>query len=266
MNKNEIQRLQAKSREQQFLNIMEQEFDFAPKIARAILADAQNHLLGQPVHLKTGQMRVILLKRDAAHGRSLCQTATKEITWTLDAGEEDYRVECEHGAAALRRIRIQRLLSEAVEQGAAATQEDIAAALHVTTRTIKRDFAKLKKQGVFLPTRGSLQGIGRGQTHKAQIVGYWLRGKTYDQIALQAQHSVTCIKRYVQTFARVVQLHRKSFSAGEISLALQISEALVKEYLTVYQQNDTPFCRQRLTEQLERLSWTKSEPKKKRVA
>jgi hypothetical protein len=43
---------------------------------------------------------------------------------------------------------------------------------------------------------------------------------------------------------------------------LQISQALVKEYLAVYQQNDTPFCRQRLEQQLERLSWTQAEPKK----
>lgn len=256
------QRLQAKSRQQRFLNVMEQEFNFAPKIAQAILADVQDCLLGQPVHLQPGQMRVVLLTRDAAHGRSLRQTATKEVTWTLNAGEDDLQVENEHGRTALRRIRIQRLLSEAVEQGAAATQEDIASVLQVSVRTIKRDCADLQKQGVSLPTRGNLQGIGRGQTHKAQIVSRWLRGETYDQIALHTRHSLTCVKRYVQAFIRVVQFHRKSFSPGEIRLALQMSQPLVKEYLAVYQQNDTPFCRQRLTEQLERLSWAQTEPKK----
>ncbi|MCP4418411.1 MAG: DUF1670 domain-containing protein [Chloroflexi bacterium] len=92
-----------------------------------------------------------------------------------------------------------------------------------------------------------MQGIGRGQTHKAQIVGHWLRGETYDQIALHTRHSLTCVKRYIQAFVRIVQFHLKSFSLGEISLALQASEPLVKEYLTLYRQNDTPFCRQRLT-------------------
>lgn len=262
MEKDKIQRFQAKSREQRFLNMMEQEFNFAPKIAQAVLADAQDCLLGRPVHLKPGQMRVVLLKQDAAHGRSLRQTTTKEVTWTVNAGAEDLQVENEHGRMALRRNRIQRLLSEAVEQGAAATQEDVAAVLQVSVRTIKRDCAALQKQGIALPTRGNLQGIGRGQTHKAQIVGRWLRGETYDQVALHTHHSLTAIKRYIQTFARVVQLQRKAFSPGEISLALQISEALVREYLAVYQQNDTPFCRQRLAQQLERLSWTQTEPKK----
>lgn len=262
MKKDEIQRLQAKSREQRFLNMMEQEFNFAPKIAQAVLADAQDCLLGHSIHLKPGQMRVVLLKRDVAHGCSLCQTATKEVTWTVNGGAEDLQIENEHGRVALRHTRIQRLLSEAVEQGAVATQEDIAAVLQVSVRTIKRDCAILQKQGIALPTRGNLQGIGRGQTHKAQIVGRWLRGETYDQIALHTHHSLTCVKRYIQTFARVVQFHRQAFSPGEISLALQISEALVQEYLTVYRQNDTPFCRRRLTQQLERLSWTQTGPKK----
>ena len=262
MDKNELQRLRAKSREQRFLNIMEQEFNFAPKIAQAVLDDAQDCLFAQSVHLKPGQMRVILLELGAAHGRSLRQTATKEVTWTVNAGADDLQIEREHGQKALRLHRIQRLLNEAVEQGTAATQEDLAAVLHVSVRTIKRHCAELQQQGISLPTRGNLQGIGRGQTHKAQIVGRWLRGETYDQVARHTRHSLTCIKRYIQTFVRVVQFHRKMFSLGEISLALQIGEALVKEYLAIYQQNDTPFCRQRLTEQLERLSVTSIEPKK----
>lgn len=262
MDKNESQRLQAKSREQRFLNIMEQEFNFAPKIAQAVLGDAQDCLFAQSVHLKPGQMRVILLERGAAHGRSLRQTATKEVTWTVNAGKDDLQTETEHGQKALRLFRIRRLLNEAVEQGAAATQEDLALVLHVSVRTIKRDCAELQQQGISLPTRGNLQGIGRGQTHKAQIIGRWLRGETYDQVARHTRHSVTSIKRYIQMFVRVVQFHRKTFSLGEISLALQIGEALVKQYLVVYQQNDTPFCRQRLTEQLERLSITPTEPKK----
>jgi len=262
MKQDKIQRLQAKTREQQFLNMMEQEFNFAPKIAQAVLADAQDCLLGQPLHLQPGQMRVILLKRGAAHGRSLRQTATTEITWTIHAGAEDLLVEAKQGREALRHFRIQRLLSEAVEQGTVATQEDIASALQVSVRTIKRDCAKLQQKGISLPTRGNLQGIGRGQTHKAQIVGRWLRGETYDQIALRTHHSLTCVRRYIQAFVRVVQFHLKSFSLGEISLALQVSEPLVKEYLAVYQQNDSPFCRQRLTQQLERLSCTQTKRKK----
>jgi hypothetical protein len=262
MNQDEMLRQQAKTREQRFLNLMDQEFNYPPRIAQAILAEAQACLFGQPVHLKPGQMRVILLSRDAAHGRALRQTATQEVTWTVHGGKEDQEVEIQHGTATLRQTRIQRLLAEAVEQGALATQEDLAQALHVSVRTIKRDCAELQTQGVFLPTRGNMRGIGRGQTHKAQIVRRWLMGETYDQLVYHTRHSLTCVKRYIQTFARVLQLHQKRFTPGEISLALQVGVPLVNEYLAVYQQNDAPFCRQRLTEQIKRLSGTPAEQKR----
>jgi len=135
----------------------------------------------------------------------------------------------------------------------------------VSVRTIKRDCANLQGQGFSLPTRGKLKGIGRGQTHKAQIVGRWLRGETYDQIARRTHHSLTCVKRYVQAFARVINLQQKGLTTAEISLLLQISTHLVDDYLAIYTQNDTPFSRQRLQEQLERLTQANKTPKKRRV-
>ncbi len=256
MNHDEIIRQQAKTREQRFLNMMQQEFNYPPKIAQALLAEAQDCLLGQPISLKPGQMRVMLLPHQAPHGRPLHQATMIEVTWTVNADKEDQDVEAQHGTAVLRQTRIQRLLGEAVEQGAVATQEDLAQALHVSVRTIKRDCAALQEQGVSLPTRGNLRGIGRGQTHKAQIVRRWLLGETYDQVAYHTRHSLTCVKRDIQTFARVMQLHQKGFIVGEISLALQVGIPLVNEYLVVYQQNDTSFCRQRLADQIARLSGT----------
>jgi hypothetical protein len=188
----------------------------------------------------------------------LSQTVQQEVVWTIDAGAEDQEVQTTHGPTALRHVRIQRLLSEAIEQDGVATQEDLAQALHVSVRTIKRDCLEMKKQGIYLPTRGNLRGIGRGQTHKAYIVRRWLGGESYDQVAYHTHHSLMCVKRYIQTFVRVIQLHGKAFIEGEIALALQIGVPLVKEYLTVYQQNDTPFCRQRLAEQIQRLEGASS--------
>jgi hypothetical protein len=85
-----------------------------------------------------------------------------------------------------------------------------------------------------------------------------LSGETIDQVAYHTRHSLACVQRYIQSFVRVVQLHGKAFAEGEIALALQISLPLVKEYLSLYQQNDTPFCRQRLAEQIERLEGASS--------
>ena len=120
-------------------------------------------------------------------------------------------------------------------------------------RTLKRDAAWLRRDGVLLPTRGNLQGIGRGQTHKAVIVSRWLQGQTYDQLARTCRHAPTSIRRYVETFIRVVWFQRHGYSREQMALLLGIGTALVDEYLTVYRQHDLPQYAERLQICLERV-------------
>jgi hypothetical protein len=246
-------RLQTKTPECHFMRVLQQEFHFAPKIAEAILAEAQSCLFS-PGPLRPGQVRVILTRSEAGHGRPLRDSPTIEVVWTIDAGGEDRQVLQQHGRRALRQVRLQRLLDEAVEQGALAAQEDVARGLHVSVRTIKRDCALLQQQGVTLPTRGNLRGIGRGQTHKARIVGQWLEGQTYDQIARRTRHSLTAIQRYVQSFIRVISLHQQGFSESQLALVVGLGLPLVREYLAVYHAHDEPAVRERLAAQLDRLA------------
>lgn len=254
MDERMIDRLAAKTPEQRFLKVLETGYHQPPRVAQALLEEAQACLLGDTTAIRAGQTRVLLTALDAGHGRALRDTAQKEVVWTLDAGAEDRQVLLEEGPTGLRRTRIQRLLDEALEQGAVATQEDLAQALHVSVRTVKRDCQALEAQGLALPTRGKLKGIGRGQTHKAQIVGRWLRGETYDQIRLYTRHSLSSIQRYVQSFVRVADLHRRGFDQGQIALLLALSPYLVGEYLAVYQAHEAVAYQERLTEQIERFS------------
>jgi hypothetical protein len=253
MNQQAIERLQVKTPEHRFLSILKKEFHEPPRVAQALLEEAQACLLGRNEPLRAGQMRVTLARRGAKHGQPLADTPMTEVVWTIDAGLEDRQVMHRRGRRALRRVRILRLLSEAVEQDAAATQEDLAHVLQVSVRTIKRDCAFLRSQGIFLPMRGDLQGIGRGQTHKTQIVGRWLQGETYDQIALHTHHSLISIRRYVQTFVRVIHLHTQGFVGAQIASLLSISRPVVTEYLAIHQQCDSPLCQQRLADHMERM-------------
>lgn len=93
-------------------------------------------------------------------------------------------------------------------------------------------------------------------------MGRWLRGETYDQIARHTHQAVSCVQRYIQTFVRVLNLHQQGFGPPEIGLLLQVSQPLLSEYLAVYEQHDSPFCRQRLQEQLTRLTGNPVQPKK----
>lgn len=249
-----LKRLETKTAEQRFKQMLEQEFHFAPKIAQSILEEAQVHLVKLSEQHRAGQQQVILAKREAGHGRPLWETELVQVTWTLDAGAEDRQVRSRYGHKALRQVRIQRLLLEALEQGGVASQEDLAQALQVSLRTIKRDFEELQSQGLYLPSRGNLHGIGRGQTHKAQIIGAWLGGATYDQIAQQTHHCPSSISRYIQTFVRVIDLHQQDFEAGQIAQVLQIGLPLVQEYLAVYGQHAQAAQRERLEEQIARFN------------
>ncbi len=51
--------------------------------------------------------------------------------------------------------------------------------LCVSRSTIKRDIAQLRSEGLDVPTRGQIQDIGKGVSHKGRIVADWLDGYTY---------------------------------------------------------------------------------------
>ena len=262
MNENIAERLSEKTPERQFLNKLEHEFEFAPRVAEAILQEAKDCLLGQEEPMSPGQKRVFLTKRGARHGLPVREVEKVEVFWTVDAGPEDLEIGKKEGALGLRRARIQRLLEEAVAQGAPATQEDLAWALNVDTRTIRRDCAGLRAAGKEVPTRGNLQGVGRGQTHKRQILARWLAGETYDQITLQCHHNASSVARYIQGLVRVVHLTKEGFSPDEVALLLPMSRSLVAEYLAVYEENDMALARRRLTDHRRRI--TKGAPAVKR--
>lgn len=258
----QVERQIVKTPQQQFVQRLEQDYGMAPRVAQAVLAEAQATLTGTAEGLPPGQMRVLLSKAKNGVGQALRASSMATVTWTVDAGSEDYEVQRQHGVRALRQVRVQRLLDEAVAQEAEASQEDLARALQVSVRTIKRDCATLEAQGVCLPTRGRLRGMGRGQTHKAQIVGRWLAGETYDQIAQHTRHSATSIQRYVQTFLRVVQLTQRGLSDAQIAQVVQIGPALLREYLAIYHAQDTPASRERLAEQVQRLERAENKPER----
>lgn len=252
MDEKAMARQAAKTVEQHFVRTLIDEFQFAPRIAEAVLQEAQSSLLAEGQEPGTGQIRVILSRRRAGPSQPLSKTPSQEVLWTINAGLEDQEVLRTHGRVALRRMRIQRLLDEALAQGAVASQEDLAMALNVGLRTIKRDCKALSGEGIYLPTRGNLHGIGRGQTHKALIVKRWLQGETYDQLMMSTRHSLSSIRRYIQSFVRIVELHQEDFSVHKISQLVEKGIPLVREYLAVYTENDSPDQRERLAEQIQR--------------
>lgn len=255
-----IDRLAVKTLDQRFRYELETGFEIAPRVARGILELAKEVFGLDAVsddrsgRLRPGQMRQIIAAAGAPHGPPLCQTKMTEVTWTLEAGEEDVDVLKKNNRVALRRARILRLVDEALDQGGEPTQEDLSKALCVSARTIRSDIAALRAEGYRVVTRGMLRGVGRGQSHKVIIVELYLKRYTYSDIMRRVRHSPKSIKRYVQTFGRVVMLIYKGLSTAEIAHAVGISERLTREYLDLYQRYNIPEYQARLAEIIQMLS------------
>jgi hypothetical protein len=249
-------RLAAKTPEAAFLHVLQQEFNFSPRVSSELLSTAQEMLVGtSSLAVRPGQVRLVVTSLKAPFGPPLAETDKVEVTLTVDAGVEDAEVKAQQGAIGLRRGRILRLTEEALEQGGALTQEDLARALSVDVRTIRRDMEVLKREGHLIQTRGVVKGVGRGQTHKVRVIELWLDREGYDKIGRWLHHSAQAIKRYVGTFLRVVALHRQGMSVKEIAFLTQTSVRLVKEYLGVYEAAMAePHRREKLEEELARVS------------
>ena len=245
------ERLAEKTAEKQFLHEMEVDFELAPAASRAVLETAQQVLLSSwdGMGLREGQMRVTAVSAKEPSGKLLSAMKKVAVVVTVDGGLEDLEVEKRFGGGGVRRVRVMRMSEEAVDQGGALTQEDLARLLQTDVRTVRRDVARLRGEGQWVPTRGTVQEIGRGQSHKAKIVEMYLRRMTYSEIVRRARHAPSSVKRYVETFGRVVVLWEKGVrEAEEIAYVVGISARLAGEYLELRTRYDTPEHRDRLEE------------------
>ncbi len=235
MEQSVIARLQAKSPEEAIIEQISRDFHLAPFMARAQFEQVRRYFeqyfeLGRDV----GQITFLALSGDNPPGRPIAECKRVAVILTLDSPDDLEALG--NGIAALRRSRIQRLTREAQEQGALLTQEDLARLLCASRSTIKRDIAQLRAEGLDVPTRGQVKDIGKGISHKGQIVRDWLAGYTFSQIKQRRWHSISSIERYCSDFRRVIRLHQRGLPGADIRLSTGLSERLIHEYLALYEQ------------------------------
>jgi len=87
-----------------------------------------------------GQVTYRAIALDEPPGKPLRQCRKVPVHLSLIA-EGDAQVWATEGPGPLRRLRVHRLVYEALLQGGALSQEDLACLLGVSLKTIKRDFA-----------------------------------------------------------------------------------------------------------------------------
>lgn len=230
-------RRQIKSSEGELIWELENSYSLSPKLSSSILMTAKECLL-KDYSLREGQIEVTVIGIEERSGKVIERMEKKKVRLTIDNGIEDIETLKEYGRISLRQIKIERITDEAIEQGGVLSQEDLSKYLGCTVRTIQRDIKAIKKRGVEVLTRGYLHNIGRGQTHKVKIIGMYLDGKTYSEIKLTARHSSGAIKRYLESFTKVlVAQSKRIYERKEISAVTGISEGLVKQYLELIRES-----------------------------
>jgi len=232
-----LDRRQIKSSEGELLWELENSYSLSPKLSSSIMMTAKECLL-QEYNLREGQIEVTVIEIEERSGKVIEKLEKKKVRLTIDNGIEDIEILKEYGRIILRQIKIERITDEAIEQGGVLSQEDLSKYLGCTVRTIQRDIKAIKKKGIEVVTRGYLHNIGRGQTHKVKIIGMYLDGKTYSEIKLSARHSSGAIKRYLESFTKVVMAQSKGiYERKEISAVTGISKRLVKQYLDLIRES-----------------------------
>lgn len=226
----ELVRRQNKGNDGAFLYELQNSYELSPKVSEQILYSAKEWLF-QESQLKEGQIEVTLIEWEERSGKTIESMSKRRVRLTIDAGLEDIQTLKEFGRRILRQNRIQRLCEEALEQKGILSQEDLARHLGCSVRTIKRDIKEIKARGAEVITRGVLHNIGRGQTHKVRIINMYLEGYTYSEIRRKTHHSTGAIKRYLESFIKVLLAQRrKIYQARAISQVTGLSEYVVSQY------------------------------------
>ena len=225
-----LDRRQIKSSEGEFIWELENSYELSPKLSSLILLTAKECLL-RDYTLREGEIEVTAIEIEQRAGKTIEKMEKKKVRLTIDNTIEDIEVLKAFGRIRLREIKIQRITQEAIEQRSVLSQEDLAKYLGCTLRTIQRAIKQIRGRGIEVVTRGYLHNIGRGQTHKVKIIGMHLDGKTYSEIKLKTRHSVGAIKRYLESFTKVLMAQSRGiYRIKDISGVTGISETLVKQY------------------------------------
>ncbi len=239
-------RLRKKTQEHEFIDRLEREFEFSPRLSRGVL-EVVAELFFENRELGAGQIDYTCVSAEEGPGKPMEELKKVRVKLTRDL-VSDQDVEARLGSSARRKVQILRVTEEAYDQGGLLTQEDLGKILTVSARTVRRDVEELMARKLKLYLRGLQKDIGKGISHKVWIVSLYLQWKTYSEIERLTGHTVGSIKSYLNDFCRVMMARERGIaSAKEIGFYLGRTERLVKEYLALLQEaHEVPEERERL--------------------
>lgn len=220
---------------------LQQGYNLSPIEAQVLAQRVQRLVEEQSGYARQpGQITYPAIALDEPPGKPLSKCRKLPVHLTVN-GEQDSQVWAKQGPQALRCLRVHRLTYEALLQGGALSQEDLASILGVSLKTIKRIFVFCREQDQRLPSRGEIQDMGRGVTHKIPVIRKYVQDLSFSRISQQlGQHGITSMARYLRHFALVMILEDRGLAPAQMQSVIGISEKLVQQYRHLYTELNLP--------------------------
>jgi Protein of unknown function (DUF1670) len=184
--------------------------------------------------LKQGQMvwHAVPIDEPCAKHKSMAQTRLQPVVLDIisDSDIEAWKSPIHH--RELRMKKIERWTQQAYDQGALLSQLDLAVLLctsEVTAGQYVREYHNLYNRP--LPTRGNVQLIGSGQTHKREVITLHLKGYLVPAICKRINHSEESVERYIHDYEAIRLLATKFDDVDLISRIVRLKDTVVKQYL-----------------------------------
>jgi hypothetical protein len=184
--------------------------------------------------LKQGQLvwHAVPVDEYPKKGKSMAQTKLTPVVLDMITDDDSEGLQIPVGSHELKLKKIERWTLQAYDQGALLSQLDLAVLLASTTFTVGqcvREYQNLYNRS--LPTRGNIQLIGSGQTHKRIIVALHLKGYLVPTICQKTNHSQESVERYIRDFESVRLLSTNFDDVDVISRIVRLTPSVVKQYL-----------------------------------
>jgi hypothetical protein len=184
--------------------------------------------------LKQGQMvwHAVPIDEPCAKHKSMAQTRLQPVVLDIisDSDIEDWKGPSHHREHRMKKI--ERWTHQAYDQGALLSQLDLAVLLctsEATAGQYVREYHNLYNRP--LPTRGNVQLIGSGQTHKREVITLHLKGYLVPSICKKINHSEESVERYIHDYEAIRLLATKFDDVDLISRIVRLKDTVVKQYL-----------------------------------
>jgi hypothetical protein len=220
---------------------LQQGYNLSP-VEAMVLAQRLQQLVDEQTgwRRQQGQITYQAIAMDEPPGKplSLCHKVPVHLTLMAEGDAQLWALE---GPIAVRRVRVHRMTYEALMQGGALSQEDLACLLGVSLKTIKRIFAWYREQDQRLPSRGEIQDMGRGVSHKVPVIRKYVQDLSFSHISQHlGKHGIPSMVRYLRHFALVMVLEDRGLTPGQMQSVIGISENLIEQYRNLYDELHVP--------------------------